>query len=149
MSKRTNLYLVATAVAVLAAVFVIAGCGSSSSATSTSSTPTTNPAAAGSPAGGGGGGGASVTIQNFAFTPATLTVSPGANVTWTNKDSVPHDVTSTDGPGISANTTSTFASGTMSTGQTFSFTFSKAGTYFYECSIHAGELSMHAKVVVK
>jgi len=141
MSKRSRLVLVAIAVTIVAAALVIAGCGSSSSAANTS---TSTPAASG-----GAATGATVTIQNFAFSPSTLTIKPGTTVTWTNKDSVPHNVTSTDGPGISAKTTSTFASGTMSTGQTFTFTFSKAGTYFYECSIHAGEASMHAKVVAK
>ena len=148
MSKHRSLYFVATAAAIIAAVFVVAGCGSSSSASNTPP-PAAVASATTSPGGTSGGGSASVTIQNFAFTPPTLTVSPNTTVTWTNKDSVPHDVTSTDGPSLSANTTNTFASGTMNTGQTFTFTFSKAGTYFYECSIHAGEASMHAKVVVK
>jgi len=90
-----------------------------------------------------------VTIQNFAFTPQRLTVKAGAKVTWTNKDSVPHNITSADALSTSATTTSLFSSGDLSTGQSFSFTFSKPGTYFYECTIHAAEPSMHAEVVVK
>ena len=145
MSKRTSLLPVAAAVAVLVAVFVAVGCGSSSSAATTSS-----PAApAASASAGATTSGASVTIQNFTFTPSTLTIKPGTTVTWTNKDSVPHDVTSTNGPGVNATQTSLYTSGTLSTGQTFTFTYTKKGTYFYECKIHAAEPSMHAKVIVK
>ncbi len=69
-----------------------------------------------------------VTIQNFAFSPAHLSVAPGTTVTWTNKDSVAHTVTS--------DTSAWPDSGSVNTGQTFSFTFKKAGTYTYHCSIH-------------
>ena len=146
MSKRSRLVLVAVAATVIAAAFVVAGCGSSSSAANTS---TSTPAASSGATTGGATTGASVTIQNFAFSPSTLTIKPGTTVTWTNKDSVPHDVTSTNGPGVNATQTSLYTSGTMSTGQTFTFTYTKKGTYFYECKIHAAEPSMHAKVVVK
>lgn len=69
-----------------------------------------------------------VAIQNFAFSPETITVKVGAKVTWTNKDSAAHTVTgdSDDGP----------ASGTLAQGASYSFTFNKAGTFSYECSIH-------------
>jgi plastocyanin len=70
---------------------------------------------------------AEVTIENFAYSPATLTVSPGTTVTWTNKDSVPHTVTSR---------TSVFDSGPFSKGQTFSYTFGQKGSYEYYCTIH-------------
>ena len=93
--------------------------------------------------------GNAVTIQNFAFAPQTLTVKAGTKVTWTNNDSAPHTVTSTDGPSTSASTTSQFDSGQMGSGDSFSFTFTKAGTYYYECTIHASMASMHAKVVVQ
>jgi plastocyanin len=70
-----------------------------------------------------------VTIQNFAFSPATLAVKTGTTVTWTNRDSANHTVTENDSqPGPS--------SGSLSNGQTYSYTFSKAGTYKYFCSIH-------------
>jgi len=148
MSKRTRLLPVAVVAAVLAAVLVAAGCGSTSSATTTSPSPAA-PGASASAGAANGGSTASVTIQNFAFSPSTLSIKPGTTVTWTNKDSVPHDVTSTNGPGVNATPTSLYTSGTMSTGQTFTFTYAKKGTYFYECKIHAAEPSMHAKVVVK
>ena len=126
-------------VALFALAAVAAACGSSSSSSTT--TPTT-------PAGTGGKG-ASVSIQNFAFTPKTLTVSPGTTVTWTNNDSTPHNVISTKGLSLNSTTTSVFASSTLSQGQTFSFTFSAKGVYFYECSIHKSLPAMHAVIVVK
>ena len=93
--------------------------------------------------------GNAVAIQNFTFAPQTLTVKAGTKVTWTNNDSTPHTVTSTDGPSTSASPTGQFDSGQMSSGDSFSFTFTKAGTYYYECTIHASMASMHATVVVK
>ena len=60
-----------------------------------------------------------------------------------------HNVTSTDGPGVDAATTSTFASETLSQGDTFSFTFEEPGTYYYECTIHASMATMHATVIVE
>jgi plastocyanin len=90
-----------------------------------------------------------VAIQNFSFTPQTLTVKAGTKVTWTNNDTTVHDVTSTNGPAIDAATTSLFSSGTLNGGQSFSYTFTKAGTYYYECTIHASMATMHATVVVK
>jgi plastocyanin len=78
-----------------------------------------------------------VTIQNFAFSPETLTVAPGTTVIWTNKDSVDHTVTSDTGAWPD--------SGSLATNKTFSHTFTKAGTYPYHCAIHS---SMKATVVV-
>jgi plastocyanin len=132
---------------VVVALLVAAGCGSSSSGGGTTTTPATTPAATAT--GGTSKGGATVTIQNFAFTPSTLNIAVGTTVTWTNKDAVPHDVTSADGISTTANTTSMFTSGSLNQGQTFSFTFTKAGTYFYECRIHKANAAMHATVVVK
>ena len=77
-----------------------------------------------------------VTIDNFAFAPATLTVKVGSTVTWTNRDEEPHTVAASDG---------SFHSPGMGTGATFSHTFSTAGKFDYVCSIHP---SMHGTVVV-
>ncbi|MFC9549740.1 cupredoxin family copper-binding protein [Rhodococcus sp. NPDC056960] len=77
-----------------------------------------------------------VDIDNFAFAPAALTVPVGATVTWTNKDEEPHTVASGDG---------SFHSPGMGTDATYSFTFNKAGSFDYICSIHP---FMHATVVV-
>ena len=82
---------------------------------------------------------AEVKIDNFSFGPATLTVSVGTTVTWTNRDDIPHTVVSTDDPKV-------FKSKVLDTDERFSFTFSKAGTYPYFCSIHP---KMTGKVVVQ
>jgi plastocyanin len=73
--------------------------------------------------------GNAVAIKNFAFAPAALTVKVGTTVTWTNQDSDAHTVTSQNNGGP-------LASAALSTGQTYSFTFTKAGTYAYLCTIH-------------
>ncbi len=82
---------------------------------------------------------AEVKIDNFSFGPATLTVPVGTSVTWTNRDDIPHTVVSTDG---------VFKSKVLDTDEKFSFTFtfSKAGTYPYFCSIHP---KMTGKVIVQ
>jgi plastocyanin len=139
--RRPPLLLAALPVLLIA---VLAACGSSSGGSSSSST--TPPATSGA---GGGSGAAQVTIANLAYSPGTVTVKVGATVTWTNNDSVVHNVQSTNGPGLSAATTSTFASKILNPGQSFSFTFTKAGTYHYECTIHKTLPAMHAVVVVK
>jgi plastocyanin len=80
-----------------------------------------------------------VKIDNFTFGPATLTVPVGTTVTWINKDDIPHTVVSTDD-------SKTFKSKVLDTDEKFSFTFSKAGTYPYFCSIHP---KMTGKVIVQ
>jgi len=133
------------AVALVALAAFVAACGSSSSASNTpAATPATTPAATG-----GTATASAVAIQNFAFTPKTLTVAPGTKVTWTNNDSTVHNVTSTASISLNSATTSTFASSNLNQGQTFSFTFTKKGVYFYECSIHKALASMHGEVIVK
>ena len=134
------------AIAVLA-LLALAGCGSIANSYGSASKSTPMPAstaAAPAPA-----TGPAVAVQNFAFSPQTLTVKAGTNVTWTNSDSAPHTVTSTDGPSTSASPTGLFDSGQLASGATFSFTFTRAGTYYYECTIHASMASMHATVIVK
>ena len=70
-----------------------------------------------------------VTIQNYAFSPAAVTVKQGTTVTWTNKDSVAHTVTETDGKAGPD-------SGDVNPNGTYSFTFKTPGTYHYQCTIH-------------
>ncbi len=81
--------------------------------------------------------GSAVQIMNFAFAPASITVAVGASVTWTNNDAVAHTVTADD---------KSFDSGNLASGKTFSFTFTKAGTYPYHCTIHP---NMKGAIVVK
>ena len=78
-----------------------------------------------------------VTIKNFSFNPATITVGTGTTVSWTNEDSAVHQI---------ASDTNVFNSLNLSQGQTFQFTFTTAGTYAYHCAIHP---SMKGTVVVR
>jgi plastocyanin len=80
---------------------------------------------------------AGVNIDNFVFGPQTITVPVGATVTWTNKDDIPHTSVSTEG---------VFKSKVLDTDEKFSYTFTKAGTYPYYCTIHP---KMTGKVVVQ
>ena len=80
---------------------------------------------------------ADVKIDNFSFGPQTLTVSVGTTVVWTNRDDIPHTVVSADG---------VFKSKVRDTDEKFSYTFTKAGTYPYFCSVHP---KMTGKVVVQ
>jgi len=80
---------------------------------------------------------AEVKIDNFSFGPAALTVLVGTTVSWTNRDDIPHTVVSTDG---------VFKSKVLDTDEKFSFTFNKAGSYPYFCSIHP---KMTGKVLVQ
>ncbi|MGC8634419.1 MAG: cupredoxin domain-containing protein [Candidatus Limnocylindrales bacterium] len=71
---------------------------------------------------------AAVSISNFAFVPATITVKVGTRVTWTNRQTgIQHTVTADNG---------SFGSGDLSTGSSFSYVFTRAGTYAYHCAIH-------------
>ena len=83
--------------------------------------------------GGGGGGGTSVSLENIQFNPKHLTIKAGQTVTFTNKESIPHDVHKTSGPGD--NFLSGDAGG-MQQGDTFKVTLDKPGTYEYVCEVH-------------
>lgn len=78
----------------------------------------------------------SVAIKNFLFAPAAVTVKVGTTVTWTNDDGEAHTVTSTKGP---------LHSPALPPGGTFSYRFTKPGSYSYLCTIHP---YMHGTVVV-
>jgi plastocyanin len=79
---------------------------------------------------GGGAGGGAVSMQGIKFNPASITVSAGDTVTWTNNDSVGHDVT---GDGFKSGDP-----GGLQNGDTFKHTFPKAGTFDYVCTVHPG-----------
>jgi len=78
-----------------------------------------------------------VAIDNFTFTPAELTIPAGTQVTWINKDDVPHTVVSVDHK---------FKSQALDTDEKFSFTFKARGRYEYFCSVHP---KMIGKITVK
>ena len=100
-------------------------------------------------------GGAQVEVVNIAYSPDPLEISPGTEVTWTNLDEgVRHTVTSgvpgdNGVPGVSAGKPAKvdglFDGDLAAAGESFSFTFDKAGTYAYFCGVHP---SMTGKVVV-
>jgi plastocyanin len=79
-----------------------------------------------------------VKIDNFTFAPKDLTIPAGTVVRWINRDDIPHTVVSDD--------KTTFKSKALDTDDSFSYTFTKPGTYSYFCSIHP---KMTAKVIVQ
>jgi LPXTG-motif cell wall-anchored protein len=79
----------------------------------------------------------SVTIADFQFTPAQITINEGDTVTWTNEGPTAHSATAPDG---------TFDTGIMSAGESGSHTFSAAGTYNYICTPHP---DMQGTIVVR
>ena|SRR4249920_1321738 len=82
---------------------------------------------------------AQVVIENMGYHPASITITKGSKVTWTDKQSfIPHDVVS-DEDGL-------FDSGNLHKDDTFSHTFNDAGTFTYYCSHHK---KMHGTVIVK
>ncbi|WP_431267080.1 cupredoxin domain-containing protein [Dankookia sp. P2] len=74
-------------------------------------------------------GTAAITIDNFTFSPAVLTVAAGTRVTWTNRDDIPHTVLGTENPLV-------LRSPPLDTEDSFAFTFAAPGTYRYFCSLH-------------
>jgi plastocyanin len=68
-----------------------------------------------------------VTIQKMKFTPATVSLRPGDTVIWINNDQHDHTVEAAD---------RSFASGTISPGDTFSHKVTREGTINYTCSLH-------------
>jgi len=80
---------------------------------------------------------ASVRIDNFTFGPQAMTVAPGTTVTWINNDDTPHTVVAVN---------KAFRSKPLDTGDSFSFTFDRAGEFAYFCGLHP---HMTGKIVVK
>ncbi len=70
---------------------------------------------------------AEIRIDNFTFSPGTITVAAGTRVIWINGDDIPHTVVADD---------HSFRSRTLDTDDRYSFTFEKAGRYRYFCSLH-------------
>ena len=78
-----------------------------------------------------------VKVDNFSFSPQTITIARGTTVVWTNRDDIPHTVVSDD---------KVFKSKVLDTDEKFSFTFDQAGNFPYFCSIHP---KMTGKVIVQ
>jgi len=79
---------------------------------------------------------AKVTIDNFAFTPAELTIKLGTKVMFVNHDDIPHSIVNAAGK---------FRSKALDTDQSFEFTFAAAGDYDYFCGLHP---HMKGKIIV-
>jgi plastocyanin len=112
--------------ALLLLALLVGACGGgdddAADTTTTSSSPSTSAPAATS------GGRGAVGVQNSAFSPPTVAVKVGEQVTWTFRDSFSHTVTADDG---------SFDSGRKSGDATFDHTFAKAGAFTYKCTIHS------------
>jgi plastocyanin len=88
-------------------------------------------------AAGGANSAIEVNIDNFAFTPAVITVKAGTQITWVNHDDIPHTVDSTEGK---------FKSGALDTNDKFEFRFTQPGEYAYYCRVHP---KMTGKIIVQ
>jgi plastocyanin len=86
------------------------------------------------PAGGGAGGGANVSLKDIQFDPKDITVKAGETITFTNDESIPHDVHKQSGPGGDF---SSGPDGGMQQGDTFELKLDKPGKYDYVCHVHA------------
>lgn len=123
-SRRRVIGAAVALVGILALLALVTSCGAAGN-TTTTTTPSTT------------GAGATVTIKDFAFDPASVTVKVGESVTWTNQDSATHTIAGDNGG---------FQSGDLANGDSFSFTFDQAGTYTYHCGIHP---NMKGTVIVQ
>ncbi|HUI00786.1 MAG TPA: cupredoxin domain-containing protein [Nitrososphaerales archaeon] len=148
-------YCVVHPTTMVGTIVVVAGSGSSggasSSKSSSSTTTTTSSSSTAPPANAlpiimpkGAGGNSTSTAAISGFSPGNVTVVIGVNntLTWTNDDVSAHTVTSTAVP----NGAATFNSGIISSGQTYTMTFTVPGVYKYDCSLH---LWMKGEVIVK
>jgi plastocyanin len=109
---------------ILLAAILLAACGPTASPTPAGTLPPVQ------------SGEAKVSIANYAFDPASLTITTGTTVTWTNNDTIAHNVVGDDG---------SWSSNSLANGDKYSFTFTKAGTFSYHCGVHP---SMKATITV-
>lgn len=122
---KSNKYLIIGITMIIIMSAVVTGCGASDSGKTSAQTPA--PSAADT-------SGNEVIMQDHTFIPAEITIKKGESVTWTNKDSAAHDVTS-----------ATFKSDLLSKGQSFEQVFNDVGTFEYSCTPHP---YMKGKVIV-
>src|SRR5690349_15672432 len=112
----------------------VAGCGGSDNSSSSSSKKSSSGSSGSSSSASSG----KVSMKNIQFSPKDTTVKVGQKVTWTNDDSVQHNVTATGG--------ASFKSKDFGQGATFSYKPTKAGTIKYTCTLHPG---MDGTLIVK
>ncbi len=140
LTSRTRLYVPLLALAILA------GCASTGGTTTSGGGSSASPTATSAPTATATTNANATTVKiigasgNYSFQPASVTIKVGSTVMWVNNSSVPHTSTSDSGSAV------TWDSSAISTGGgSYSFTFSKPGTYAYHCSFHP---FMHGVIVV-
>jgi plastocyanin len=124
---------IALLLACAALAVVVAGCGGgddNDSGGGSSSDTKETPAPKADDTGETNAGGPQVIMKDIKFNPASLKAKQGQTVTWTNDDSVGHDVT--------ADGFDSGGAGNIEPGKTFTHKFPKAGSYKYVCSVHPG-----------
>jgi amicyanin len=137
--KKEITILVVLIIVAIAAYFLVFGMRSNSPATTptqdqANKTENTNPPTPPAPM----ASKVTIDIKGMAFNPANIIIKTGTTVTWTNEDSAPHTVTSDSG--------SLLNSPKLSKGQSFSFTFTSAGSLDYHCAVHP---MMKGKIIVQ
>ncbi|HWI21094.1 MAG TPA: plastocyanin/azurin family copper-binding protein [Baekduia sp.] len=127
---RLTTTLAATVLAT--AALVAAGCGDDNDKSDNSAAPAgkAEPTATATTGDTTAGAGVAISMKDIQFDPKDQTAKVGDKVTWTNDDSVDHNVTATEGED--------FKSDNFGNGETFSYTLDKAGTIKYTCTLHPG-----------
>jgi plastocyanin len=147
-NEQRKIYLTLFSVLIIAILIAAVSCGKASQPTAQTTTqpeitqpvtiqPATTKPTTTQPTTTAPGTTAAVVIENYAYSPATLTVAAGTMVTWTNKDSVGHTVTTR---------TPLFDSGLFGKDKSYSYTFTQKGSYEYYCIPHP---YMAGKVIVE
>ena len=147
--------LPAGALSVCLALLCAAGCGSSTSSTGSSGSasssavgttsgglrPSTRPKFAAPPASAPvQSGSVQIAYRNITIQPDTVKVKVGSSITWTNYDSIEHNVTSEGGP-------QKFVSGNIGEGAHFAIRATTPGVIHYECTIHPTSMNGTIEVV--
>lgn len=115
--------------------FLFAACGGGGTTTSSSPTATTQPTSAPTATATSQASSSVVTVkivekdEKYSFSPATLSIKAGTQVKWVNTTDTPHTVTSDTAGAFTS-------SSTLTQNQTFTNTFTSAGSFAYHCSIH-------------
>lgn len=136
--KKTPIIIISAFVVVIALVALVAASGGKKSMSSTAGDSMSSGSNSSSSTSSTAVMADKVTISNYMYTPADIKVKVGTTVTWTNQDAVRHNIVSDDGK---------FPEGKLfGKDETFTYTFSKAGTFKYHCSPHP---YMHGSVTVE
>jgi plastocyanin len=133
ISKVVDLRWSAMALVTVVSLMALGGTLASSASQSGGGSGTAHAASAGAPT----GPEMEVKIDNFVFSPGVVTVKAGTQVTWINKDDIPHTVDSTQGK---------FKSAGLDTDDKFQFKFTEPGEYPFYCRMHP---KMTGKIIVQ